>query len=220
MTAVTLVAGASSSYLLADGGCYGDDGTILHIRTKIDVSDRLRVAIAHSGLLSETFQLEHWLSELPDQSAMLRSLPEKLRREMREIEASKDAYPEDFAAFANTPVMAHLFVALWSHEHEEPQAYVIASPGHKFGPSYVPYTVARVSGVEQPGVNPKFRPPFKAKNARWALPVIKQQRCTPAEDGVSRVAGFAELVTVGSAGIERRIIHRWRSDKIGRKVTI
>lgn len=217
MTAITVVDGEHYAYLLADGGAYGDDGTILQIRSKIEVCERHSIAVAHSGIVSTTFGLTEWMAEQPDQKAVLNGLPEKIREEIDGIAAAKVAYPEDFANFIKTTVMMHAYVALWSHEDQEPQAYIIASGGHKFGPSYKPYTVRRVSDVEQPGVDPKIRPPRKARNADWALPVIKQQRRTPDENGLCRVAAFAELVTVGPDRIDRKIIHRWRMDKVGRK---
>ena len=217
MTAVTVVAGEHCAYLLTDGGSYGDDGTILHIHSKIDVCERLSIAVAHSGIVSTTFGLKEWMDGQPHQKAVLDGLPEKLRIEIDEIAAAKDAYPEDFVNFIKTPVMMHMFVAMWSRDAQEAQAYILASPGHKCGPSYVPYTLRRVNDSVQPGVSSRFQPPLRPSNADWALPVIKQQRRTPDENGHCRVAAFAELVTVGRDRIDREIIHRWRIDRVGRK---
>lgn len=214
MTAVTVVAGENSAYLLADGAGFYDDGTIARILSKIYTLDHLSLAIAFSGILPDG--LPEWFSEQTDQISLLAGLPDMLREEIAYHHAAKAKFPESYSQVARAQIAMHLFVALWSHEDQEPQAYIIASEDHNFEQSYEPYTVRRVHAVESPGVDPALRPPVKAKNADWALPVIKHQRRTPV-NGQCRVGAFAELVTVGPERIDRKIIHRWRMDKVGRK---
>ncbi|UPK16104.1 hypothetical protein [Bradyrhizobium sp. 131] len=51
------------------------------------------------------------------------------------------------------------------------------------------------------------------------LALIKLQRRVPAEDGYSRVGGFAELTTISPDSIETQIFHRWPDDRIGQRMT-
>ena len=218
MTAVTLAAGLDKSYLLTDGGWYADDGTILHIGGKTAVCGRLKVAVANSGLVSTTFNLDEWLESQSDQRTLLAGIGAKLRDEVEKIAAAKAAYPGDFARLQNAPAMTHLFIAMWSDHLQEAQAFILASPGNHFGTAYTPYTVARVGEVVQPPVDRNLYPPRQAVDAAWAIPLIEAQRQTRAENGTYRVGCFAELITVCDKGIERRIIHRWRKDRIGKKI--
>lgn len=48
--------------------------------------------------------------------------------------------------------------------------------------------------------------------------LIKLQRRVPADDGYSRVGGYAELTTVSPDGIETQIVHRWPEDQIGQRM--
>ncbi|MBH5369910.1 hypothetical protein [Bradyrhizobium glycinis] len=54
---------------------------------------------------------------------------------------------------------------------------------------------------------------------RGLLELIKLQRRIPADDGFSRVGGFAELTVLRPNGIERRIFHRWPGDLIGHRMS-
>lgn len=49
--------------------------------------------------------------------------------------------------------------------------------------------------------------------------LIRLQRRVPAEDGYSRVGGYAELTTITPDSIETRIFHRWPEDWIGQRMT-
>ncbi|MCK1563631.1 hypothetical protein IVB08_06515 [Bradyrhizobium sp. 173] len=49
--------------------------------------------------------------------------------------------------------------------------------------------------------------------------LIKLQRRVPAEDGYSRVGGYAEMTTISPDGIETEIFHHWPEDRIGQRMT-
>ncbi|MCK1402330.1 hypothetical protein IVB45_20745 [Bradyrhizobium sp. 4] len=49
--------------------------------------------------------------------------------------------------------------------------------------------------------------------------LIKLQRHVPAEDGYSRVGGYAELTTIRADNIETQIFHHWPDDRIGQRMT-
>lgn len=54
---------------------------------------------------------------------------------------------------------------------------------------------------------------------RGLLELIKLQRRVPAEDGFSRVGGFAELTVLRPDGIEQQIFHRWPDDLTGQRMS-
>lgn len=50
--------------------------------------------------------------------------------------------------------------------------------------------------------------------------LLELQRRTPAEDGFSRVGGFAELTTITPNAIDQQIVHRWAGDRIGHRMSL
>lgn len=55
--------------------------------------------------------------------------------------------------------------------------------------------------------------------ARGLHDLIKLQRRVPAEDGFSRVGGFAELTVLRPNGIEQHIFHHWPDDLTGQRMS-
>lgn len=49
--------------------------------------------------------------------------------------------------------------------------------------------------------------------------IVRLQRRVPADDGYSRVGGYAELTTISPDGIETEIFHRWADDLAGQRMT-
>ena len=93
----------------------------------------------------------------------------------------------------------------------------MGTPGGTFGDSYRPWTLAGVGELFQPPVDHNFYPRMP-DNPDWVMPIIFAQRRTPDERGIYRVGGEVELVTVSESGITRETIHRWKRDKLGRKL--
>ncbi|MEY9184887.1 hypothetical protein [Bradyrhizobium sp. USDA 313] len=49
--------------------------------------------------------------------------------------------------------------------------------------------------------------------------LLELQRRTPAEDGFSRVGGYAEITTITPMGIDQQILCRWPEDRIGHRMS-
>ncbi|QIO34644.1 hypothetical protein [Bradyrhizobium sp. 1(2017)] len=115
----------------------------------------------------------------------------------------------------------------------KPMVFFIRTPGHDssgigsrpyliwpmamnstaFGPCPSDELIAAASFVEP---SPNDAPEAIERGLRKLLEL---QRRTPAEDGFSRVGGWAELTVIRPDGIDRRTFHHWPDDHIGERMS-
>lgn len=216
MTACNLFLGERAAYLIADRGCYMEDGTIIGARCKPLLSPRLRMAITTAGRAcawAEGDQLRDPLQErltdlfgaAVDQRAALAALPALFAA------AHEELHEQEFeGAFIQG------CIGLWADADDKPRGLVIGSPGHDFPGGLGPFELADVSGIASPAVDRSYWPEGEVTRES-ALRLVLEQRKTPGEDGIFRVGVAADLVTVDTTGVRLEEIHRW-PDRIGKKI--
>lgn len=211
MTAASAFLGRSAAYLLTDAGSFDDAGRVFGIGSKVIASERLRIAavlagrrcdqVSESGSwYSPAHEVRQLFENAETQAALLAELPSLMRK--------------------HAPIVAEIggyfqfTIALWHAERQQPEAYVIGSPGHTFK-GLPPFQLGGVNPVVMPPVDRSLWPVGDLTRAEACAIVDAQRRART--DGAIHVGGFAELTSVDASGIRTEVVRRWR-DRVGRKI--
>lgn len=212
MTANNLIASKKHSciWIASDAASYDDNGFIGEIKSKIRAVPEWPAAITGRG---NSFGFETAARELPRRAASFDELIGIVSRELPLI-------VEEFRLYRPFELnLAGFF-------RGRPTIFFIRTPGpDSSGVGLQPFLCLPVGptmfgpwpGDVADGVAPE---PDDApeKIVKGLRELIKLQRSVPAEDGFSRVGGFAELTTVSLDGIDRDILFRWSHDRIGQRM--
>lgn len=215
MSAANIVLTRDAAYLFADQGTYHHDGAILYAGRKIATCDRLRIAVSHAGLGHAGFNNEvaAFLDGFASAEDALAGLPGLIVKTLDDLETGLQNDTHEIAG--NLPRILEFYVALWSHERNRAEGYIIGSQGCTFGPGYEPLSIRGVSRLLSPPLGPDFEFPEPFDGPRDGLDLLQRQRLIPDDRGFYRVGVAAEMVKVTAAGIERRILHTWGEDRVG-----
>ncbi|MCB1512908.1 MAG: hypothetical protein KDJ36_18590 [Hyphomicrobiaceae bacterium] len=187
-------------------------------------SDRLRIAITSSGAaqFSTRDDIATWLDQQETQEAALHALPElirALRAAMREASRRPD-----FVAFAgDIPCFSQYFIAIWSLDRRQPEAYIIGTDQGFFPSQVRPLQLFPVGAYVAPDVAAAWKPRIDGgpdpafEPARNGLDMIKEQRFVVDNEGNYVVGGCAELTTVSESGVSVELLHAW-PDRINKPI--
>lgn len=215
MTAANLIVVAGAAHLLVDRGSYHDDGTLLAIGPKWIADERLRLAMTLSGCAAATAyrDLATWLSGLKSQREFLSALPAHLTAMERYNLASMAEGGSEYCG--PMPTFVQAYVALWSIERRQPEAYICGSSHGTFA-GYQPGQVCGVGRVLQPMT--QFEVVSDQFDVAAARELIELQRQETDERGIHRVGGGADMASVSRDGIKVEPVVCWREDRVGRKI--
>ncbi|UFW82843.1 hypothetical protein BjapCC829_22910 [Bradyrhizobium barranii] len=219
MTANNLVASKKHNciWIATDAASYDDHGVVGAIKSKVRAISEWPAVITGRG---NTFGLDTAARELTRRASSFdemigicyRELPLiveefKLDRPF-ELNLAGWFYGKPMVFFVRTP-----------SEHDSSgmglQPYLCLPVGPTlFGPWPSDELISAASFV-------KPDPDDTPENiVRGLCELIKLQRRVPADDGFSRVGGFAELTIVTPNGIDRQILCRWPEDRVGARMPI
>ncbi|MDI3564939.1 hypothetical protein [Bradyrhizobium sp. Arg816] len=217
MTANNLIASKKHNriWIATDAASYDDAGFVCTISSKIRAVPEWPAVITGRG---NTFGLDTAARELTRRAANFDELVGIASRELPLIvdEFKLDRPFELICAgfFCGRPM---IFFIRTPSDHNSPRdwpPYLVCPVGPTmFGP-WLSDELISASGFVGP--DPDDAPENIVRGLRE---LIKLQRRVPADDGFSRVGGFAELTTVRPDGIEQKIVHRW-SDRVGERMPL
>lgn len=210
MTAINVLVQPDAVHLLTDGTVYDDAGIVQQIGSKVVYSERIKLALTTSGRTDARLLLP-WLEQFAGlrearaaQQNVLAALPgvmwelrERNRNERPDLE-----HENDF----------QVFVALWSIEHDQPEALLLSTEREYVGGSYEPFSFAPVNRVNTPHMAMAWN-----DVERDGLAIIEAQRRFAWPNGLHYVGGFAELTTVMAAGVTQRRLIEW-PDRVGEMI--
>lgn len=214
MTANNLVASRRHNciWIATDAASYDDHGFVREIKSKVHAIPEWSAAITGRG---NSFGVGTAARELRKRAS---SFDELVSIASRELPLIVDEFKLGRPFELN---LAGFFGG-------KPMVFFIRTPGEhdSSGVGWPPYLLMPV-GVTMFGPWPSDRliaasgltkpDPDDAPDtiARKLHKLLELQRRTPAEDGFSRVGGFAELTTITENGIDQRILCQWPEDHVG-----
>lgn len=215
MTAAIIHVGRNAAYAIADRGSFDDEGRMIKDHRKLTVSDRLKIALAMQGPISDVMHdnLRDWLDHQPDQATMLATLPDILDRLHGGMIAAQAL---SLSQKSFRPVL-QLYVACWSEARQRAECYVMASAAGSYLPERVKplelYPCVAYVSPEVPGwvADPNFCPHTDG------LRLVEAQRHIPDDMGRYIVGGAAELATIDAKGVRITELVRW-PDRLGRNI--
>lgn len=217
MTAISLFIARGRSHIIADRAQYHDDGTILGIRPKLVIDQRLRIAVAVNGNVVGTTgeDLAAWLGGCSSLSEVVRSAPAFVAGAHAEL-SKLIASPATANGHARTVVQ--LFMAAFDIDRHAPTSFIVGSDQGTFGPGYEPLTVRRVRQVVSPPVEPGLAPGADDFDPiAGGRRLIEAQRQIPDDRGIYRIGGGADLASVGPQGVGVCELVQW-PDEIGKRL--
>ncbi|KUR77245.1 hypothetical protein [Novosphingobium sp. Fuku2-ISO-50] len=220
MTALNLIVRPAGAYLLADrAGCTAD-GILQSIESKIVVSSRLRLAIAHTGVSTPDFMdcKRAWLVRQVNQTEALSALPSLLR----ELVALNDVAlcePGARQAIEGMPYVVTLAVAMWSTVFDRAGGCVLTS-GRGHLPDRVPeFQLWPTRQYIQPEVPAELHPGAAWHLERDGVAFVEAQRRLPSPWGASHIGGGVDLAVVDAAGAYIQGLHTW-PDRVGETIAV
>lgn len=216
MTAVNICCSSKHDRIMiaTDGASYDDRGVITDIESKLRTLREWPAVISGRG---NSFGIDTAARELARRATSFDELVNIAARELPLIvEQFRLDRPFEL-------VMAGFF-------NSRPNAFFIRTEGGNDSAGLLPYVAFPMSPTlfgpwpsDELIVASKFVEPNPDDTsdsvARNLHKLLELQRRTPAEDGFSRVGGFAELTIITAAGIERQVIHRWTEDRVGQRMS-
>lgn len=217
MTANNLVASKKHNciWIATDAASYDDQGVLGAIKSKVRAIPEWPAVITGRG---NTFGLDTAARELTRRASNFDELVGIASRELPLIVAE---FKLDRPFELN---LAGFF-------RGRPMIFFIRTPGYdSSGSGWPPYIVCPVgptlfgpwpsgelisaAGFVEP--DPDDAP---ENIARSLHKLLELQRRVQADDGLSRVGGFAELTTITPDKIEQRTLHAWDEDRIGQRMS-
>ncbi|MCK1619555.1 hypothetical protein IVA96_23860 [Bradyrhizobium sp. 159] len=218
MTANNLVASRKHNciFVATDAASYDDNGFVGEFRSKVHAIPEWPGVITGRG---NSFGLDTAARELTCRAS---SFDELVSIVSRDLPVIVQQFKLDRPFELN---LAGFF-------HGRPMIFFIRTPGdHNSMGDWPPYLVCpvgptffgpwpsdeliSVSGFVEP--NPDDALDAIARGMRKLLEL---QRRIPAEDGFSRVGGFAELTVIRADGIDQQILCQWPADRVGARMSI
>lgn len=219
MSAANIVVRPDAAYLFADTAWYLDDGSVMHIGSKIGWSDRhcMGVSVAGFAVVGIDFsaQISAFLDGFDHADAALNALPGFIADALLDLD--KGIQDGLYEPLGDLPRIMELYIARWSHERDRAEGFIVGNEGCTFQ-DYEPLTIRRVSRLLSPPVGAGFEFPEPFDGPRDGLDLLQRQRHVPDDRGIFRVGGGVEMARVTAKGVERRTLHAWRRDRIGRPI--
>lgn len=218
MTANNLVASKRHNciWIATDGASYDDRGFVGEFRSKVRTVPAWPAVITGRG---NTFGLDTAARELSRRASSFDELVGIVSRELPLIvDQFKLDRPFELALAGFFNGRPTLFYIRTAGGHDSISfgsiPYLILPLGRtSFAPWPSDDLIAAVGYVEP---DPNDEPEQIASSLHKLLEL---QRRTPAEDGFSRVGGFAELTVIRPDGIDQQILCRWPEDRVGHRMS-
>ncbi|TFV70486.1 hypothetical protein E4K64_30335 [Bradyrhizobium frederickii] len=214
MTANNLIASKKHNciWIATDAASYYDNGVVAEFKSKVHAIPEWSAAITGRG---NSFGLDTATRELTRRSSSFDELVSIASRELPLIVEEFRLYRPfelNLAGFFCGRPMIFFIRTAGGHDSIEwgsaPNLLLPAGPT-LFGPW--PGDVATCVAPD-----PDDAPEDIVNGLRE---LMKLQRQVAAEDGYSRVGGYAELTTVSPDNIETQVFHHWPDDQIGQPMT-
>ncbi|GMO36570.1 hypothetical protein BwSF12_47260 [Bradyrhizobium ottawaense] len=217
MTANNLIASKKHNCILiaTDAAAYLDEGTVTEFKSKIHAIPEWPAVITGRG---NSFGLDTGARELQKRASSFDELIGIVSRELPLIVEEFRLYrPFELnlaGFFRGCPSL--FFIRTPGHDSSGIglRPYLICPVGSTFFGPWPSDELVAATGFVAP--DPDDAPEDIVNGLR---DLINLQRRTPADDGYSRVGGYAELTTISPDGIETQIFHRWPDDQIGQRMS-
>ena len=216
MTAASAFAATKAAYLLTDTAILFPPPSrqVWMFAFKTIESSRLRLAAAITGG-ANVFQAEDGrkMSPLGNAYSVIEAAPSQDEALAALPEALAKAY-DDLTLMSEGAGNFRILIGAWDLAAQESRAYVACSPGALL-PERPPFELTRMVSFVGPDVAGELDPEnLKESAAR----MIDAQRRKSWEEGICSIGGQAILTTIDADGVRSEAIHRWPSDRVGRKI--
>ncbi|WP_314960957.1 hypothetical protein [Bradyrhizobium cosmicum] len=202
-------------WIATDAASYFDNGVVSEFRSKVRAIPEWPAVITGRG---NAFGLDTAARELSRRASNFDELISIVSRDLPLIvdQFKLPSFELTLAGyFSGRPMIFFIRTPGEHNSMGDWPAYFVCPVGPTFFGPWPSDDLIAAAGFVEP--DPDDEPEQIANSLRKLLEL---QRRTPAEDGFSRVGGFAELTVIRPDGIDRHILCRWPEDRVGARMPI